>query len=135
MWELKIYNNKLYKFSWLENLNYVVSFQFLVIGKDRLLRRNTKRKSVYGREFYAILWCIWFLSLNYLLEFYVISMISQNLSKCHCISVYCIEMLPRCWNVYWYEDSWFCVVEMVHGVVTLQEGYAIITNDIQRIDW
>ena len=28
-----------------------------------------------------------------------------------------------------------CVVEMVHGVVALQEGYGIITDDIQRIDW
>ena len=54
---------------------------------------------------------------------------------CHCISVYCIEMLLWYWNVYWYEDSWFCVVEMVHGVVVLQEGYGIITDDIQRIDW
>ena len=54
---------------------------------------------------------------------------------CHCISVYCIKMLPWYWNVYWYEDSWFCVVEMVHGVVALQEGYGIITDDIQRIDW
>ena len=27
---------------------------------------------------------------------------------CHCISVYCIEMLPWYWNVYWYEDSWLC---------------------------
>ena len=53
----------------------------------------------------------------------------------HCISVYCIEMLQRYWNVYWYEDSWFCVMEMVHGVVALQEGYGIITYDIQRIDW
>ena len=35
----------------------------------------------------------------------------------------------------WYEDSWFCVVEMVHGVVALQEGYRIITDDIKRIDW
>ena len=26
-------------------------------------------------------------------------------------------------------------VEMVHGVVALQEGYGIITYDIQRIDW
>ena len=25
-------------------------------------------------------------------------------------------------------------VEMVHGVVALQEGYGIITDDIQRID-
>ena len=24
---------------------------------------------------------------------------------------------------------------MVHGVVALTEGYRIITNDIQRIDW
>ncbi|RVW78183.1 Retrovirus-related Pol polyprotein from transposon RE2 [Vitis vinifera] len=31
-------------------------------------------------------------------------------------------------------DSWFCVVEMVRGVVALQEGYGIITDDIQRID-
>ena len=30
---------------------------------------------------------------------------------------------------------WFSVVEMVHGVVALQEGYEIITDDIQRIDW
>ena len=35
---------------------------------------------------------------------------------------YCIEMLPWCWNVYWYEDSWFCVVKIVHGVVALQKG-------------
>ena len=49
---------------------------------------------------------------------------------CHCISVYCIEMLQRYWNVYWYEDPGFCVVKMVHGVVSLQEGYGIITNDI-----
>ena len=54
---------------------------------------------------------------------------------CHCISVYCVEMLHWDWNVYWYEDSWFCVVKMVHGVVALQEGYEIITYDIQRIDW
>ena len=54
---------------------------------------------------------------------------------CHCISVYCIEMLQRYWNVYWYEDSWFNIVEMVHGVVALQEGYGIMTDDIQRIDW
>ena len=44
-------------------------------------------------------------------------------------------MLPRCWNVYWYEDSWFCVVEMVYGVIGLQEGYGIITDHIQRIYW
>ena len=54
---------------------------------------------------------------------------------CHCISVYCIEMLQRYWNVYWYEDSWFNIVEMVHVVVALQEGYGIMTDDIQRIDW
>ena len=54
---------------------------------------------------------------------------------CHCILVYCIEMVAWYWNVYWYEDSWFCVVKMVHGVVALQEGYGIITYDIQRIDW
>ena len=54
---------------------------------------------------------------------------------CHCILVYCIEMLQRYWNVYWYEDSWFYVVEMVHGVVALQEGYGIIIDDIERIDW
>ena len=45
---------------------------------------------------------------------------------------YCIEMLPWCWNVYWHEDSWFCVVEMVYGVIALQEGYGI-TDHIQRI--
>ena len=28
-----------------------------------------------------------------------------------------------------------CVVEMVHGGVALQEGYGVITDDIQRIDW
>ena len=39
------------------------------------------------------------------------------------------------WNVYWFEYSWFCVVKMVCGVVALQEGYGIITYDIQRIDW
>ena len=54
---------------------------------------------------------------------------------CHCISVHCIEMFQRYWNIYWYDDSWFCVVEMVDGVVTLQEEYGIITDDIQRIDW
>ena len=48
---------------------------------------------------------------------------------------YCIEMLQRYWNVYWYEDSWFYVVKMVHYVVALQEGYGIITDDIQRINW
>ena len=53
---------------------------------------------------------------------------------CHSISIYCIKILPWYWNVYWYEDSWFCVIEMVHGVVALQEGYGIITYDIQRID-
>ena len=42
-------------------------------------------------------------------------------------------MLQRYWNVYWYEDSWFCVVEMVHGVVALQEGYEIVKNDVQII--
>ena len=26
-------------------------------------------------------------------------------------------------------------VGMVHGVVALQKGYGIITDDIQRIDW
>ena len=51
---------------------------------------------------------------------------------CHCISVYCVEMSHCDWR---YEDSWLCVVEMVHGVVALTEGYRIITNDIQRIDW
>ena len=40
-----------------------------------------------------------------------------------------------CWNVYWYEDSWFCVFEMVYGVIALQEGYGVITDDIHRIDW
>ena len=40
-------------------------------------------------------------------------------------------MLPR----YWYENSWFCVVKMVDGVVALQEGYGIITDHIQRIYW
>ena len=54
---------------------------------------------------------------------------------CHSISVYCVEMLHFDWNAYWYEDSWFSVVEMVHGVVALQEKYGIITDDIQRIDW
>ena len=53
----------------------------------------------------------------------------------HCISIYYIEILQQYWNIYWYEDSWFSVVEMVHGVVALQEGYGIITYDIQRIDW
>ena len=53
---------------------------------------------------------------------------------CHCISVYCIEMLQRYWNIYWYEDSWFSVMEMVRGVVALQKGYGIMTDDIQRID-
>ena len=28
-----------------------------------------------------------------------------------------------------------CVVEMVHGGVALQEGYGVITDDIQRIYW
>ena len=54
---------------------------------------------------------------------------------CHSISVYCVEMLHFDWNAYWYEDSWFSVVEMVHGVVAWQDGYGIITDDIQRIDW
>ena len=54
---------------------------------------------------------------------------------CHCILVYCVEMLHWDWNAYWYDDSWFSVVEMVHGVVALIEGYGIITDDIQRIDW
>ena len=53
---------------------------------------------------------------------------------CHSISVYCVEMLHFDWNAYWYEDSWFSVVEMVHGVVVLQEGYGIMTYDIQIID-
>ena len=53
---------------------------------------------------------------------------------CHCISVYHIEILKQYWNVYWYEDSWFCVVEMVYSVIALQEGYGIMTDDIQRID-
>ena len=43
--------------------------------------------------------------------------------------------MQRYWNVCWYEDSWFSVVEMVHGVVVLQEGYGIMTDDIQIIDW
>ena len=51
---------------------------------------------------------------------------------CHCISVYFIEMLQWYWNIYWYEDSWFTVVEMVHGVVSLQEGYGIMIDDIQK---
>ena len=54
---------------------------------------------------------------------------------CHCILVSCVEMIHWDWNAYWYEDSWFYVVEMVHGVFAEQEGYGIITNDIQRIDW
>ena len=54
---------------------------------------------------------------------------------CHCILIYCIEMIQWYWDVYLYEDSWFCVVKMVHGVVSVQEGYGIITNDIQRIEW
>ena len=29
----------------------------------------------------------------------------------------------------------FCVVEMVYGVIALQEGYGIITDHIQRIYW
>ena len=53
---------------------------------------------------------------------------------CHCISIYCIETLQRYWNIYWYDDSWFSVEEMVHGVVSLQEGYGIMIDDIQRID-
>ena len=28
-----------------------------------------------------------------------------------------------------------CVVEMVHGVVALTEGYGTIIDDIQRIAW
>ena len=54
---------------------------------------------------------------------------------CHCISVYCVEMLH--WNAktYLYADSWFNVVKMVHGVVALTKGYGIIIDDIQRIDW
>ena len=49
---------------------------------------------------------------------------------CHCISVYCIEMLQCYLNIYWYEDSWSNIDEMIHGVVALQERYVIMTDDI-----
>ena len=76
-----------------------------------------------------------FFSWNIYWKFHVISMISLTILMCHCISVYCVEMLHWDWNAYWCGDSWFCVVEMVHFVVALQEGYGIITDDIERIDW
>ena len=97
-----------------------VSFQSLVIGKDRLHRRITNDKLVSGREFYTIPWCI---LVSFLETFIEIACHFYDFIKwfltCHCISVYCIEMLQRYWNIYWYEDSWFSVEEMVHGVVAL----------------
>ena len=77
----------------------------------------------------------WFLFLKHLLKFHVISMISWNVLMCHCIAVYCIKMLQWYLNIYWYEDSWFSIQEMVHDMVALQEWYGIMTDDIQRIDW
>ena len=58
--------------------------------------------------------------------------------KCFNVSLHLdllYEMLQWYWNIYWYENSWFNVEEIVHGVVALQEGYGIMTDDIQRIDW
>ena len=81
------------KFSWLGNLNYVVSFQFPVIGKDCLHRRITEGKSMQGREFYAIPWCIWFLSLKHVLE---ISCHLYDFIKCFNVSLH-LSLL--CWNV------------------------------------
>ena len=68
-------------------------------------------------------------------KFHVISMISSNVLMCHCISVYCVEMLHWDWNAYWCGDTWFCVVEMVYGMVAWQEGNGIITDDIHWIGW
>ena len=68
-------------------------------------------------------------------KFHIISMISLTVLMCHCILVYYVEMLHWDWNAYWYEDSWFYVVEMVQGVVAWQQGYGIIIDDIQRINW
>ena len=62
-------------------------------------------------------------------------MISWNGLMCYFILVYCIEMLQWYLNIYWYEDSWLSIEEMVHGVVALQEWYGIMIDDIQRIDW
>ena len=53
---------------------------------------------------------------------------------CHYILVYCAEILRWDWNIYWYEDSWFCVVENGSWCGCMVLCYRIIKYDIQRID-
>ena len=54
---------------------------------------------------------------------------------CHYILVYCAEILRWDWNIYWYEDSWFCVVENGSWCGCMVLCCRIIKYDIQRIDW
>ena len=54
---------------------------------------------------------------------------------CHYILVYCAEILRWDWNIYWYEDSWFYVVETGSWCDCMVLCYRIIKDDIQRIDW
>ena len=55
----KICNNKLYKFSWLGNLNYVVSFQFLVIEETQKGNRCKVRNVILskGASWFIVLKC------------------------------------------------------------------------------
>ena len=62
-----------------------VSFQFLVIGKDRLHRRITNDKLVSGREFYTIPWCI---LVSFLETFIGISHYLYDFIKCFKVSLH-----------------------------------------------
>ena len=109
------------KFLWLENLNYIVSFQFLIIAKGVHIEGLRKRSWCKVENFIPFHCESWFHFLKQLLKF-----------SCHYYDI------MQCFNVSWCSqfivlklcnDFWigigmtiygFSIEEMVHGMVALQ---------------
>ena len=123
------------KFLWLENLNYIVSFQFLVIAKGvhiEGLQKRSWRKVGNFIPFHCISWCHF---LKHLLEFschYYDFMKYFNVSWCSQFIV--LKCCNDIWICIGMRIHWFGIEKMVHDMVALQKQYEIMADNIQKID-
>ena len=119
------------KFLWPKNLNYIVSFQFLVIAKDVHIEGLQKRSWCKVENFIPFHCESWFHFLKQSLKF-----------SCHYYDLMKYLNVPWCsWFIVLKccNNIWICIgmgihrfniEEMVHGMVALQEQYGIMINNI-----